>query len=67
MSATKPIPRIPEGVLTEEQVAKISGGLDTCSAEEIQGILDGLQQNYDALVQFTSYVIETVANSLTSP
>jgi hypothetical protein len=64
---SNPIPKIPEGILTDEQVAKISGGLLDCSPDDINGILSNLQTNYDTLVQFTSYVIETVANSLTSP
>jgi hypothetical protein len=65
MSETRPMPKIPEGALTDEQVAKISGGaLLSCSPEDINGIIANLQQNYDALVSFTSYVIETVANSV---
>jgi hypothetical protein len=55
----RPVPKIPEGVLTDEQVAKINGGM--CDAEDWQGIFDGLKQNYDTLVDFTSYVIERVA------
>ena len=54
----RPIPKIPEGVLTDEQIAKINGGM--CSADEWQQIFDGLRDNYDTLVDFTSYVIEQV-------
>lgn len=54
----RPMPKIPEGVLTEEQIAKINGGL--CSPEDIGGIIDGLRENYDTLVDFTSYVMERV-------
>jgi hypothetical protein len=57
---SRDVPKIPEGVLTPEQVEKISGG-GMCSADEWQQILDGLRQNYDTLVDFTSYVIEQVA------
>ena len=62
MSA-RPMPKLPEGVLTDEQVAKISGG-DLCSAEEWNQIFANLQQNYETLVDFTSYVIERVADAL---
>lgn len=55
------IPEIPKGVLTEEQVALISGG--NCTAQDYVGILDGLKDSYDKLVDFTSYVIERVAVS----
>lgn len=66
MSETRPMPKIPEGVLTDEQVALINGGaLVECSPDAISQIIASLQQNYDALVNFTSYVIETVANSVT--
>ena len=54
------MPEIPKGVLTEEQVQQISGG---CTYEEISQILDGLKDSYDKLVDFTSYVIERVAES----
>ena len=60
---TRPMPRLPEGVLTDEQIAKISGG-DLCSAEEWNSIFTSLQQNYETLVDFTSYVIERVADAL---
>ena len=64
MSETKPMPKIPEGVFTEEQLAKINGGaLLECSASEIDAIFAGLQSNYDNVVAFTSYVIETVASA----
>ena len=56
----RPMPKVPEGVLTEEQIAKINGG--TCDASDIDGILGGLKDNYDTLVDFTSYVMERVLN-----
>ena len=59
----RPVPVIPSGVLTDEQVQKISGGLDLCSAQEINELLGSLKESYDTLVDFTSYVIERVATS----
>ena len=47
--------------LSAEQLEKIGGGDSVCSATEIIGIINSLQQNYDTLVDFTSYVIERVA------
>jgi len=44
--------------LTDEQLERIGGG--SCSPEEISGILQSLKENYDTLVDFTSYVIERV-------
>lgn len=65
MSQMRPMPKIPEGALTDEQVALINGGaLVECSPDAINEIIANLQQNYTALVDFTSYVIETVANSV---
>jgi hypothetical protein len=52
MSDTKPGTR-----LTEEQLQKIAGG--DCS--DLQTYIDNLQQNYEALIEFTSYMIERVA------
>jgi len=42
-------------------VEKISGG--GCTPEEISGLLTNLKDNYDSLVDFTSYVIERVVTS----
>ena len=64
MSETRAMPKIPEGVFTEEQLQKINGGFDGCSPEEWSRLIEGLQRNYDTLVDFTSYVIERVATSL---
>ena len=63
---SRAMPKIPDGVFTEEQIAQISGGLETCTADQITIFINNLQQNYDTLVDFTSYVIETVTNSLSS-
>ena len=46
--------------LTPEQLDKVGGG-DGCTATDIIGIIDNLQQTYDTLVDFTSYMIERVA------
>lgn len=64
MSETRPMPKIPQDIFTPEQLEKINGGLEVCSAEELQGIYSTLQQNYESLVGFTSYVIERVADSV---
>ena len=62
MSETK-IPPIPEGI-DPELAARISGGESLmCTADELQKMLDGLQQNYNTLIDFTSYVIERVAGN----
>jgi hypothetical protein len=45
--------------LTPEQLEKVGGGL-SCSADDINGIIENLSQNYDTLVDFTSHVIERV-------
>jgi len=47
--------------ITDEQLEKIAGG--SCSVEDINGILDNLKENYETLVDFTSYVIERVVGS----
>lgn len=44
--------------LNEEQVQGIAGG---CTAEQLQVFIDNLQQNYEKLIEFTSYMIERVA------
>lgn len=51
------VPPLPAGV-SQEQWDKISGG--DCTAGEITTLLNDLQQNYNTLVDFTSYVIERV-------
>ena len=56
----KPVPPLPAGV-SAEQWEKISGG--DCTAGEITTFINDLQQNYDNLVQFTSYVIEQVVGN----
>jgi hypothetical protein len=44
--------------LSEEQVQSIAGG---CTAEELQRFIDNLHQNYEKLIEFTSYMMERVA------
>ncbi len=55
----RPVPKIPEGVLSEEQIAKISGG--ECSVNDYITALDQLKAAYESVIDFTSYVIERVA------
>ena len=45
--------------LTQEAVEKIAGG--DCTVTEIQKALEDIQNSYDTLVEFTSYVIGRVA------
>ena len=61
----RPMPPIPKGLeLTPEQIEAISGG-DGCSvAVNLKEITDQLMDSYNNLVDFTSYVMERVANSL---
>ena len=54
----RPVPPLPAGI-SQEQWDKISGG--GCVAGEITEFINQLQQNYNTLVDFTSYVIEQVA------
>jgi hypothetical protein len=54
------IPASLKGVLTDEQIERISGG--ECTVAEIQVAINELKNSYDALVDFASYVIERVAN-----
>lgn len=56
MSETKPTVGSELGA---NQVSDVSGG-NICKPEEIEGILNGLKQNYERLIEFTSYVIERV-------
>lgn len=56
----RPVPPRPACV-SQEQWDKISGG--DCSPEDLVVFGSEIQQQYQALVDFTSYVIERVANS----
>jgi hypothetical protein len=55
----KPVPPLPAGILSEDQIAKIGGG--DCTVTDYITILNDLRSTYDNLVEFTSYVIERVA------
>ena len=57
----RPVPPRPAGV-SQELWDKVSGG--DCSVNELIDFGGELQQQYDALVSFTSYVIERVTGSL---
>jgi hypothetical protein len=54
----KPVPTLHQGILTEEQVAKINGG--DCTVQDWIGVLSDLKSTYENLIDFTSYVIERV-------
>jgi hypothetical protein len=57
------VPKIPKGLdLTPEQIEAISGG-DGCVSDFVT-VVPQLKQAYDDLVDFTSYVMERVSNSL---
>ena len=53
----RPIPPLPAGV-SQEEWDKISGG--GCGVDDINKFIESLKQNYDTLVDFTSYVFEQV-------
>ena len=46
--------------LSDEQLKTIAGGGE-CTVSEIEKAIDNLQQSYNTLVAFTSYVIGRVA------
>ena len=46
--------------LSDEQLSEIAGG--NCTPAQIKEVVDSLKDSYDTLVEFTSYVIERVAN-----
>ncbi len=51
--------------ISEELIAKISGG-GVCTADDLTGLLNSLRDNYETLIDFTSYVIERVVTSSTN-
>jgi hypothetical protein len=57
-------PAIPTFELDQELAQKVSGG--ACTPEEYVEIIEQLKESYDALVDFTSYVIERVVTSTTN-
>lgn len=54
-------PALPPGI-SQELWDKVSGG--DCTANELTEFNGEIQQQYSALVDFTSYVIERLAGSL---
>jgi hypothetical protein len=44
--------------LSDEQAHSIAGG---CTAAELQEVINNLQQNYEKLIEFTSYMFERIA------
>jgi hypothetical protein len=58
----KKLPDLTFQPIDPEIVEKVAGG-GTCTADDINTLIDNLQSNYDTLVDFTSYVIERVANA----
>ena len=51
--------------ITQEQVEAVSGGADSCSAVDVVARVPGLLPGvYEALIDFTSQVIERVATSM---
>lgn len=71
MSDTKPTPPTPGATLAPEQAQQVSGGDGDCTTTlSVAGMTTSgpsvgevLISTYDGLVEATSYVIETVANS----
>ena len=56
----RPVPPRP-ACISQEQWDKVSGG--DCSPGDLVSITGGLQEEYNALVDFTSYVIERIVGS----
>ena len=53
------VPKIPEGILTPEQIELVSGG--ECTPAQIAELVPQLKAAYDGLGDFTVYVMERVA------
>jgi len=62
MSDKTPVPKFDQ--IDPDLVEKISGG--DCNLQDYIDALSQLQQGYDALVDFTSYVIERVVTGVTN-
>jgi len=52
------VPKIPPGILTQDQIEMVSGG--DCTPEQLAGLVPQLKSAYDGLVDFTVYVMERV-------
>jgi len=58
-------PQVPKfDQIDPELIEKISGG--SCNVQDYIDALGQLQQGYESLVQFTSYVIERVVTGVTN-
>ena len=62
MNELEPVSRIGPAELSIEQAQEAAGG-NGCSLNDIVPITQSLIQAYENLVDFTSHVIERVANS----
>jgi len=48
--------------LGADQVSSVSGGESwVCNPDDIQNLIDGLKQNYESLIELTSYVMDRVS------
>lgn len=48
--------------LSAAELEKVGGGL-SCSADELNQLIADLKDNYESLIDFTSYLIERVAGN----
>ena len=55
---TDKVPHLPQNHITQEQFDAISGG--DCSIKDWQEAFANLQQSYEDLIEFTSYMFERV-------
>ena len=53
----KPVPPLPAGI-SQDLWEKVAGG--DCLAADVNTLISTLRQNYDTLVDFTSYVFDQV-------
>jgi hypothetical protein len=63
MNELEPVTRIGPVEIEVEKAQQAAGGGDGCTLNDIVPITQSLIQAYDNLVDFTSHVIERVANS----
>jgi hypothetical protein len=63
MNELEPVTRIGPVEIDVAQAQDAAGGGDGCTLNDIVPITQSLIQAYDNLVDFTSHVIERVANS----
>lgn len=60
----KKVPQEAGKAVDEDLAETISGGLTTCTPQQLIDITGQLRQAYDNLVDFTSHVIERVDTSI---